>query len=269
MQIDTAPLFDLKGTVATVTGGGSGLGREFCQVLAEFGAEVICADLYWQRAEETCEIIKRCERKALAIEVNVSEYNQVQGLFKQVEDRFGKLDVLVNNAGITARPCAIDQLEIEDWHNVLNVNIHGTFYCMKEGLRIMMRQRKGSIINVASISGICGVDPEVGLMSPYITSKSAIIGLTKQGAAEYGRYGIRVNAIAPGWHFGTRLSIDAGIKQTEEDLKKRQQLLASRTPLGRTGEPRELRGLLVYLASDASSFVTGQVIASDGGWTCI
>lgn len=269
MPIDNHPLFDLRGMVALVTGGGSGLGREFCNILAEFGAEIICPDLYKDRAEETCDMIKRNGRKALAMEVDVSKYDQVQGLFRQVDKAFGRLDVLVNNAGITSRPCPIDQLELEDWHHVLNVNIHGTFYCMKEGLRIMMRQKRGSIINMASISGMCGVEPEIGPMAPYITSKSAIIGLTKQGAAEYGRYGVRVNAIAPGWHFGTRLSTDAGIMRTEEEVQKRKQLLASRTPLGRTGEPRELKGLMVYLASDASSFVTGQIIASDGGWTCL
>ena len=134
---------------------------------------------------------------------------------------------------------------------------------------MMMKQKKGSIINIASITGLCGIEPEVGLMSPYVTSKSAVIGLTRQGAAEYGPHGIRVNAIAPGWHLGTRLSADAGVKRTEEETRLFQQILSAKTPMRRTGEPKELRGLLLYLASDASSFVTGQVIASDGGWTCV
>jgi NAD(P)-dependent dehydrogenase (short-subunit alcohol dehydrogenase family) len=263
------PLFDLSGKVAMVTGGGSGLGREFCDILAEFGADVICSDLYKDRAEETCEIIKGYGHRTVAIGADVSIYDQVQAMFKQAEDAFGRLDILVNNAGIISRRCGIDQMDIQDWHRVLNVNVHGVFYCMKEGLRVMIKQKKGSIINIASITGLSGIDPEVGLMSPYVTSKSAVIGLTRQGAAEYGLYGIRVNAIAPGWHLGTRLSADAGVKRTEEEVNSFKQLLSTRTPMRRTGEPKELKGLLLYLSSDASSFVTGQIVASDGGWTCL
>lgn len=269
MPKEISPLFDLTGKVAMVTGGGSGLGREFCKVLAEFGADVICLDLYKDRADETCEMIKGYRQKVLGIEADVSKYGQVQAVFEQIEGAFGRLDVLINNAGITTRGCSIDQLDIKEWHKVLNVNIHGTFYCMREGFKMMIKQKRGSVINIASIAGLCGTDPDVGLMAPYVTSKFAIVGLTKQGAAEYGRYGIRVNSIAPGWHLGTRLGVDAGIVRTEEEINARGRLLASKTPLKRMGEPRELRGLVVYLASDASSFVTGQVIASDGGWTCL
>jgi NAD(P)-dependent dehydrogenase (short-subunit alcohol dehydrogenase family) len=262
-------LFDLSGRVAMVTGGGSGLGCEFCDVLAEFGADVICADIYGDRAADTCKMLKKYGNKALAIKVDVSKYDQVQVMFKQVEAAFGKLDILVNNAGVINRRCAIDQIDIGNWHQVLDVNVHGVFYCMKEGLRIMMRQKRGSVINVSSITGLCGVDPDVGQMAPYVTSKSAVIGLTRQGAAEYGVHGIRVNAIAPGWYLGTRLGASAGVERTEEELNSFRLLLSSKTPMKRTGRPEELRGLLLYLASDASSFVTGQTITSDGGWTCI
>jgi NAD(P)-dependent dehydrogenase (short-subunit alcohol dehydrogenase family) len=269
MSTGTYSLFDLAGRVAVVTGGGSGLGREFCEVLAEFGADVVCSDLYKDRAEETCKGIEKYGRKTVAVQVDVSSYDQVQTMFRHTENAFGRLDILVNNAGIINRRCPIDQMDIQEWHKVLNINIHGVFYCMKEGIGIMVRQKKGSIINITSVTGLCGVDPEVGLMSPYVTSKSAIIGLTRQGAAEYGSQGIRVNAIAPGWHLGTRLASDAGVKRTEEEIHAFKQALVSRTPLRRTAEPSELKGLLLYLASDASSFVTGQVIASDGGWTCL
>jgi NAD(P)-dependent dehydrogenase (short-subunit alcohol dehydrogenase family) len=269
MSSAASGLFDLTGRVAVVTGGGSGLGHEFCDVLSEFGAEVVCSDLRKERAEETCRAIQRHGRRAVAVQTDVSDYAQVQAMFKQTEDTFGRLDILVNNAGVINRRCSIDQMDVQDWHKVLDVNVHGVFYCMKEGLRIMIRQKRGSIINITSITGLCGVDPEVGLMSPYVTSKSAVIGLTRQGAAEYGPLGIRVNAMAPGWHLGTRLAADAGVKRTEQEVDSFRQVLASRTPLRRTGDPSELRGLLVYLASDASSFVTGQVMASDGGWTCL
>ena len=131
----------------------------------------------------------------------------------------------------------------------------------------MMKQKKGSIINITSVVGLFGTD--VFPIAPYTASKAAVIGLTKQCAVEYSQYGIRVNSIAPGWHLGTKLGSDAGMTETDEERKAFEQFLSSKTPMKRTGQPRELRGLLLYLASDASSFVTGQIIASDGGWTCL
>ncbi|PKN30189.1 MAG: NAD(P)-dependent oxidoreductase [Deltaproteobacteria bacterium HGW-Deltaproteobacteria-21] len=262
-------LFDLSGKLAIVTGGGSGLGREFCDVLAEFGADIVCSDLNRERAEETCAIVRSYGINARAVEMDVSKYDQVQAMFELVERTFGRLDVLINNAGIINKRSPIHQLDPIEWHRVVNVNLHGTFYCMKEGLSLMMKQGKGSIINNASVTGLCGTEPEVGMIAPYATSKSAVIGLTRQAAAEYGRYGIRVNSIAPGWHLGTNLGSSSGTKRSEEELKAWRQLLDSKTPMRRTGDPRELRGLVLYLASDASSFVTGQVIASDGGWACV
>ncbi len=220
-------------------------------------------------------MISKYGHKTLALEADVSKYDQVQAMFKQLEDTFGRLDILVNNAGIATRPAVIDQIDVNEWHTVLNVNLHGVFYCMKEGLKMMMRQRKGSIINIGSIIGLLALDPDFDESeAPYVVSKSAINGLTKQGAAEYARHGIRVNCIAPGWHSGTRLDESTGIrlsipKWTEDERKAFVQMIASRTPMRRKGEPKELRGLLLYLASDASSFVTGQVIVHDGGWTCV
>ena len=266
MQGETYPLFDISGRVAMVTGGGSGLGREFCKVLAEFGADVVCADLYKNLAEETCEIIKKYGHRTLAIEVDVTKYDQVQVMFKQLEGTMGGLDILVNNAGINTPSPVIDRMELRDWHKVLDVNLHGVFYCMKEGLSIMMKRKSGSIINIASVMGQYGVDPDIMPRAHYVASKSAVIGLTKQGAAEYGRHDIRVNCISPGWHLGTGLG--GSSRPTGEQLEGFKQLLSSKTPMKRTGEPEELKGLLLYLASDASSFVTGQIIAHDGGWNC-
>lgn len=262
------PLFDLSGKVVMVTGGGIGLGREFCDILAEFGADVVCPDLHLDRANETCEIIRRYGHKALPIEADVSKYDQVQALFKQAAETFGRLDVLVNNAGITRPSAFIHQIDLSDWHKVVDVNLHGVFYCMKEGLPIMMEQKKGSIINIASICGLYGTPPDMLATAHYSAAKSGVIGLTKQGAAEYGAYGIRVNCIAPGWHGGTRLSVDAGVKKTEEEKMIFEQRIVERTPMRRRGYPHELKGLVLYLAAESSSFVTGQIIAHDGGWTC-
>ena len=125
MPGETYPLFDVSGRVAMVTSGGSGLGREFCEVLAEFGADVVCSDLYKNRAEDTCEIIKKYGHRTLAIEVDVTKYDQVQAMFKQLEDTLGGLDILVNNAGIYLATTVIDQMELGDWHKVLDVNFTG------------------------------------------------------------------------------------------------------------------------------------------------
>lgn len=261
------PLFNLTGRVAMVTGGGYGLGREFCDILAEFGADVVCPDLYPERAQETCDIIRKYGHKTLPLGVDVSKYDQVQALFQKTAETFSRLDILVNNAGITRPPTLIHQMDINDWHKVIDVNLHGVFYCMKEGLRMMMEQKKGSIINIASILGLNATPPELLATVHYAAAKSGVVGLTRQGAAEYGQFGIRVNCIAPGWYGGTRLSLDAGFRRSDEDKKAFDRIIIDRTPMKRRGYPYELKGLVLYLASDAASFMTGQTIALDDGWT--
>ena len=270
MPREIHPLFDLSGRVALVTGGGSGLGVEFCDVLAEFGADVVTCDLLKDRVDDTCEMISRYKHRTLALEVDVSKYDQVQAMFKQIEDTFGRLDILVNNAGVTTSGAVIDQIDLGEWHRVIDIDLHGVFYCMKEGLKVMMKQKKGSIINIASIVGMLGLDPDIESIAPYVSAKAAVIGLTKQGAADYAKQGIRVNCIAPGWHKDTKLAESAGTRLTEEDLRAfDQSKIIPRTPMRRRSERKELRGLLLYLASDASTFLTGQTIAHDGGWTCV
>jgi NAD(P)-dependent dehydrogenase (short-subunit alcohol dehydrogenase family) len=260
------PLFDLSGKTAIVTGGGSGLGREFCEVLAEFGAGVACVDLYPDRADETVEIIKKYGGKSLSIAADVARYEQVQAAFTQVMAEFGRLDILVNNAGIAPPSVLIDQTELSDWHKVIDVDLHGVFYCLKEGLGIMRKQKSGVIINVASNLGVSAYPPEILAQSPYVAAKHAVIGLTREAAAEYGQFGIRVNCLAPGFHRGTRLPESLGIKRDTKESEARDLLIKSRTPLGRTGEPGELKSLLLCLASDSTSFTTGAIIVSDGGW---
>ncbi len=267
MTCGTNRLFDLTGKAAIVTGGGSGIGREICDVLAEFGADVACLDLHKDRAEETCEIIKKYGHKSLALAVDVSHYEEVCDSFQQVIAEFNKLDVLVNNAGIGPPSVLIDETDLKDWHRVIDVNLHGVFYCMKEGLRIMRQQKSGSVINVGSMLGISAAAPEILAQSPYVTAKHGVIGLTKQGAAEYGQFNIRVNCVAPGFHSGTRIAETLEIKPDAEEARVRQQMISSRTPLGRAAEAKELKGILIYLASDSSAFTTGATIVSDGGWT--
>ncbi|MFC1946959.1 SDR family NAD(P)-dependent oxidoreductase [Chloroflexota bacterium] len=267
MQSKSNSLFDLSGKVAIVTGGGSGLGREFCDVLAEYGADVVCPDIYIDRADETCKIIEKYGHRTLSIQSDLSQYDNVREMFKQVMDTFGRIDILVNNAGISARPALIGEVDLEDWHNVINIDLHGVFYCMREGLKIMTEQKSGNIINIASVLGIMITPPSVLSVPPYVAAKFAVVGLTKEAASEYGQYGIRVNCIAPGFHHGTRL----GGRDVEQPIKGKPPEsspgVIERTPLGRTASPEELKGLLLYLASDSSGFMTGQIIAHDGGLT--
>lgn len=246
------------------------MGREFCDVLAEFGADVVTCARRKEHVEETCKVISKHGHKTLALKADVSKYDQVQTMFKKIENTFGRLDILVNNAGITTRGAVIDQIDVSEWHRVIDIDLHGVFYCMKEGLKMMMKQEKGSIINIASVAGMLALSPDIEPLAPYVAAKSAIIGLTKQGAADYAPHGIRVNCIAPGWHSGTKLAESAGSRVTEDDVEAfGRSKIIPRTPMGRWGKPRELRGLLLYLASDASTFMTGQTIAHDGGWTCV
>ena len=265
MSAEIHPLFNLTGKVAIVTGGGSGLGREFCDVLAEFGADVVCPDINKEGAEETCKIIKKHGHKALALEVDVSKYDQVQAMFQQVMDSFGRLDILVNNAGIAPPAVFIDQTELKDWHRVIDVDLNGVFYCLKEGLRIMKKQGSGSVINISSVAGLIAEHPDGIPQAPYVAAKHAVIGLTKQAAAEYGQYGIRVNCIAPGLHIGTGLPDSMGTKPDKKEGEKIAKMFAEGAALKRVAEPKEIKGLLLYLASESSGFVTGQTIVQDGG----
>jgi len=271
MTRDIHPLFDLTGKVALVTGGGSGLGEEFCDVLAEFGADVVTCARHKDDVDETCRKIGKYGHKTLALAVDVAKYDQVQAMFRQVEDTFGRLDILITNAGVTTLGALIHEVELSEWHRLIDIDLHGVFYCMKEGLKIMMRQKKGTIINVASVLGLVGLDPRVESVVPYAAAKAAVIGMTKEAAAEYGEHGIRINCMAPGWHAGTLLGVKAGSRVSDEALAKfAEEQLNPRTPMRRLGHKSELRGLCIYLASDAaSSFLTGQIIADDGGWTCI
>jgi NAD(P)-dependent dehydrogenase (short-subunit alcohol dehydrogenase family) len=260
------PFFDLTGRVAVVTGGGSGLGREFCDVLAEFAADVVCVDIYPDRAEETCEIIKKYGHRALPMKVDVSKYDQVQAMFKQVMADFGRLDILVNNAGVAPPPLLIDQTALKDWYRVIDTDLNGVFYCLKEGLAIMKKQKRGSVINISSVAGLFAEEPDTMPQSPYVAAKHAVIGLTKQAAAEYGQFGIRVNCIAPGLHVGTRLPESQGnVLRKGKEAEAHLQMIASKIALRRVGAPKEMKGLLLYLASDSSSYMTGATIVHDGG----
>jgi NAD(P)-dependent dehydrogenase (short-subunit alcohol dehydrogenase family) len=250
-------LFDLKGKVAIVTGGSRGLGKEIASALGEVGAKVAITARREEWLAPTRQELEKAGIECLAIVTDVSEVEGVRKMVAQTLERWGKIDILVNNAGVVwAAPP--DQMPLDKWDYVMNINARGTFICCQEVGKEMIRQRYGNIINVSSAVGVTGVDPKSGQFIGYQASKAAINIMTKQLAIEWGPYNIRVNAIAPSF-LSTRLT-DALIARTGENMLRW-------IPLGRIGRPEEIKGVAVFLASEASSYITGQIICLDGGTT--
>ena len=261
-------LFDLSGKVALVTGAALGLGRSFARTLAEAGADVAVVDVNEDSLKETEEILKKTGRKVLRVVADVSEPTDVARMIDETTSNFGRLNIAVNNAGIVSKPARFHEMPYKDWNRVISVNLTGVFLCMQREIEVMLNQPDGgSIINISSVLGLVGLDPDLNPRVNYVASKHGVIGLTRQGAIEYAEHGIRVNAIAPSWHSGTSLGRHRAEIQSAEEQEEREKLLLARTPMKRRGRIDELQGLLLFLASDASSYATGQVFVSDGGWT--
>jgi 3-oxoacyl-[acyl-carrier protein] reductase len=246
---------DLKLTdkVALVTGCGSpiGFGRAIVTTLADEGCDVVCADLDPAWAEEAAAMVEARGRKALAAQVDVADRASVDAMVQQAIARFGRVDILVNNAGIT-RDDLIMRMSPDDWRLVLEVNLFGAFYMTKAVLRPMLKARRGRIVNITSVSGQAG---QMG-QANYSSSKAGLIGLTKATAREVASRGITANAVAPGFVV-TELTATL-----PEDLQSQ---IRERTPLGRFGTPEEIAAAVAFLASDEAAFITGQVLAIDGG----
>lgn len=263
-------MFRLDGRVAVVTGAGFGLGRSFAMGLAAFGATVICADRDMANVEETVGLVRQSHGKAEAAHVDVAIDASVEDFWDRLEAEHGGLDILINNAGVTSIPVRTHELSVAEWDRLMAINLRGVFLCARRALPMMMKRKRGSIINIASIAGLLGYYPEFSrLVVNYSASKAGVIGLTRQAAAEYAADGIRVNAIAPGWHGGTNLGAASRATATPELIARSEAAIHAGIPMGRRGVPDDLVGLAVYLASDASSYLTGQVIAHDGGWSAV
>ena len=248
-------LFDLTGKVALVTCGGRGIGEGLAMALAEAGADVAVASRTVSQAEEVAGRVAALGRRSAAFPVDVTVVASIERMAAQVADRFGRIDIMVNNAGLNIIKYALEVTE-DDWDRVLDTNLKGLFFCCQAVGRLMVAQRFGRIINMASQMAKVGWHKRAA----YCASKGGVAQLTKVLAVEWAPYGITVNAVAPTF-IETQMTA-----RLFEDEAFRQEVL-SRIPLGRLGTPRDVAGAVIYLASEAGSLVTGHTLLVDGGWT--
>jgi 3-oxoacyl-[acyl-carrier protein] reductase len=241
----------LIGKVALVTGAAQGIGKAVALLLARHGADIVVSDINLEKAEETAKEIESIGPKAMAIKVNVASLNDVERMVEAVLKKFGKIDILINNAGIT-RDKLILRMTEEDWDIVLNVNLKGTFNCTKAVVRHMAKQRSGKIVSIASVVGEMGNAGQVN----YAASKAGVIGLTKTIAREFAQRGINVNAIAPGY-------IETPMTEVLSDKVKEE--LKRLIPMERLGKPEDVAETVLFLVSEESNYITGQVLNVNGG----
>lgn len=248
-------LFNLSDRVVIVTGGSRGIGKEIAMGLGEAGAKVMITARREEWLMQACEELKGLGIECLAVKGDVAQPEDVKHFVAETLRRWGKIDILVNNAGITwgAPP---EDMPLDKWEAVLDVNAKGTFLCSQEVGKEMIRRGGGTIINIASTTGFLAIDPGVMQAIGYQASKAAIIAITRQLAVEWAKYNIRVNAIAPSF-FRTRM--------TKHITGRAEKQLLQHIPMGRLGREGELKGVVVFLASEASSYITGQIIVVDGG----
>lgn len=251
--MDKAP-FGLQDQVAIVTGGGTGIGKAISEALALSGADVVVCSRKMENLEPTARKIEEIGRKSLAIACDVRKEDEVNNVVEQTVGKFGKLDILVNNAGASF-VCPLEDVSLNGWNAIFGINATGTFLFSKAAVREMKKQNKGNIINIASIAGRDGAP----IMVAYGAAKAAVINLTKAMAVEFSQYNIRVNCIGPGMIITEAVQQQMGI--TPESTKERFASL----PLGRWGNPEEIAWPVVFLASKASSYMTGETIYIDGG----
>ena len=247
----------MKGKVALITGAGSGIGRATAHLFAVHGAFVIIADKNIESAQETLELVKKSGEKGLALEVDISKEKQVKALIEKIITQFSQLNYACNNAGIEGEKAFTTECSAENWSHVIETNLRGTWLCMKYQIPKMLKNTGGAIVNISSIAGLLGLQG----IPAYVSSKHGINGLTKTAALEYAKQGIRVNTVCPGAIQTAMIDRFVGSESQE-----RQDLIAAH-PLGRFGRPEEVAEAVVWLCSDKASYITGQSLAVDGGYT--
>ena len=244
---------ELSNKIALVTGGGRGLGRAIALAFAEAGAEVAVASRTRKQLDEVAEEIRARNRRALAVEADVTDSGSVARMVEATRGEFGRIDILVNSAGAGWASRVVETTD-DAWKFIIETNLTGTFYCCRDVARLMIEQKSGSIINLASVAGVKG-PPGLGA---YAASKGGVIALTRVLALENARHNVRVNAIAPGYF---RTDMNAAALDDPEIGPK----IVRRIPMRRVGRPEEIGPLAVYLASDQASYVTGEVYFISGG----
>ena len=247
--------FSVDGKVALVTGGSRGIGKAVALGLAQAGADVVVASRKLEDLEKVADEIRGLGRKSLAIAAHIARMEEIDNMVSKVMEEFGRIDILVNNAG--TNPVMASALDVEEraWDSIMNLNLKGLFFLSQSVAKVMKEKGGGNIVNVTSMAGIT---PDI--LPVYSVSKAGVIMATKVMANEWAKYNIRINAIAPGL---VRTRFSEALWGSEDIL----QMIMSKTPMGRIGEPEEMVGAVIFLASDASSYVTGHVLVIDGGTT--
>lgn len=248
-------LFDLTGKVAIVTGGGRGLGQQIAEGFAEAGANVVVCSRKLEACQEVSEELKELGVESFAMKCDVTNPDDVRNVVEQTLEKFGRIDILVNNSG-ASWGAPVEEMPLDAWQKVINVNVTGTFIMSQAVGKVMLEQKSGKIINIASVAGLRGSNPKFMNAIGYNSSKGAVITFTKDLAVKWGPNGIYVNAIAPGF-FPTKMS--KGL------LEKGGEAILEGTPLRKFGSDHDLKGVALFLAAPASDFVTGDVIVVDGG----
>lgn len=249
-------LLDFSDKVVLITGGSTGIGRAVALAFANHGARVVVGDVNEDAARETVQLVEDAGAEAVYVRTNVSVATDVEALVAEAVRRFGRLDCAFNNAGIGHSPQRIADLDEDAFDRVISVDLRGVFLCMKFELREMARAGRGAIVNTASVAGVIAEPGVAG----YVAAKHGVIGLTKTAALEYGAQGIRVNALAPGW-------VDTPMTAAWESDPDLNAKLRGNTPVHRAAQPKEMVGAVLYLCSDAASYVNGQTHIVDGGLT--
>ena len=250
-------LMNLEGRVSVVTGGATGLGLQMATALAEAGSHVAICSRKLENCEQAAHEVEKLGVKTFAVGCDVTKPDQVEAMKDAVLKKFGRVDVLVNNAG-RAWVAPVEDMPLDRWQQVMDLNITAPFLCAQALGREMIKQKRGKIINIASIAGLVGRNPKAYNSIVYGTSKGALVNFTRDLAIKWAEHNIQVNAICPGF-FVTPINEKMFVKNSEQILRE--------IPLGRTGGENDLKGIAVLLASDASNFMTGAVIPVDGGTT--
>jgi NAD(P)-dependent dehydrogenase (short-subunit alcohol dehydrogenase family) len=252
--VNVKKLFDLSGRVAIVTGGSAGLGRQMAEGLAEMGAKLVLCARKKERCQQAAGELQKLGAEVLAVGCDVKDPASIQAVADAAVKQFGRIDILVNNAG-TSWGAPVEEMTTEQWNKVIETNLTGTFLFSQAVGKFMIAQHCGKIINIASVAGLRGSPPSFSAIG-YSASKGGVIIFTKDLACKWGMHNIQVNAIAPGW-FPTDMS--------GKIIERNKEMLLAGIPAGRFGGPDDLKGAAVFLASDASNFVSGNILVVDGG----